>query len=208
MSEHNGALPLTNFRQSTSVAALAAALAKAQGEQNRHAEAELIGRLYPPGRHLGNQHDSLSLAARFFSKIAFGACDCWYWVGARNHLGYGETASGKAHRVSWELHHGPIPEGMHILHRCDVRCCVNPGHLFLGTHADNMRDMAGKGRGATPDVRGERNPQAKLTAAEVEAMREARQITGATYRTIARWFGVNTMTAHRAINGATWGDKR
>lgn len=76
---------------------------------------------------------------------------CWLWMQHTNRLGYGRlkqrNRSREAHRVSYEAFVGPIPEGMDVLHRCDVRCCVNPDHLFLGTHLDNMRDMAIKWRG-------------------------------------------------------------
>src|SRR5688572_3057412 len=77
---------------------------------------------------------------------------CWLWFGAAFHKGHGAIHDGgkqrKAHRVSWELNIGPIPEGFCVLHRCDVSCCVNPRHLFLGTRGDNNRDRTAKGRGA------------------------------------------------------------
>lgn len=77
---------------------------------------------------------------------------CWEWLGARANGGYGLFAVQNprritAHRYSWELHNGPIPAGMHVLHHCDNPPCVNPAHLFLGTASDNMRDMLAKGRG-------------------------------------------------------------
>ena len=75
---------------------------------------------------------------------------CWLWTGSCMANGYGQIGyKGKnayAHRVSWILHIGPIEPGMHVLHRCDVKNCVNPNHLFVGTADDNMKDMISKGR--------------------------------------------------------------
>lgn len=78
---------------------------------------------------------------------------CWLWDGAADKFGRGKSTklgnSSKpdtAPRVSWERFVGPIPKGMHVLHKCDVPACINPDHLFLGTHADNMNDRVSKGR--------------------------------------------------------------
>lgn len=76
---------------------------------------------------------------------------CWLWEGATIRSGYGRhNINGVqmgAHRASWIIHNGDIPDGMHVCHKCDTPPCVNPDHLFLGTHADNMRDMQAKERG-------------------------------------------------------------
>ena len=76
---------------------------------------------------------------------------CWYWIGSIGNSGYGKTRFDhsndfSAHRISYLAFRGVIPEGMCVLHRCDVRLCVNPSHLFLGTKKDNSRDMVAKGR--------------------------------------------------------------
>ncbi len=103
---------------------------------------------------------------RFASKIEKlpDAPGCWLWTGSLFRGGYGQFRSGPdpaAHRTAWVIAHGSIPDRLYVLHRCDVRCCVNPEHLFLGTHADNMADMVAKGRsprGPRPLMRGDMSP--------------------------------------------------
>ncbi len=99
---------------------------------------------------------------------------CWLWTGCCQSDGYGHlrNQSGKmqqAHRISWELNVGEIPDGLCVLHRCDTRTCVNPKHLFLGTQADNVRDMLTKGRLVSSF--GESNGWSKLTEQDVRKIR-------------------------------------
>lgn len=105
---------------------------------------------------------------------------CWLWIGSAYKNGYGSFGdAGRnfyAHRYSWTLFRGPIPEGINVCHVCDVRPCVNPNHLFLGTHQINMRDMVQKGRhyNKGPGIRaarGENAAQAKLDAEKVIKIR-------------------------------------
>lgn len=95
------------------------------------------------------------LAQRFAEKYRIDpASGCWLWAASIFKSGYGQAhvygsnSGGRAHRISWLLHNGPIPDGMQVLHKCDVKHCVNPDHLFLGTQFDNMQDMDQKGRRA------------------------------------------------------------
>lgn len=100
---------------------------------------------------------------------------CWVWLRGCNRFGYGAfTVAGKgqrAHRVSWEMAHGPIPDGLWLLHKCDNPKCVNPDHAFLGTALENARDREAKGRGGGHLTRGDRNGakrpdvRAKISAA-------------------------------------------
>lgn len=89
------------------------------------------------------------LMTRFWAKVQKGD-DCWIWSGATNRHGYGQIRiDGRnvaAHRLAWEFEHGPIPEGMNVLHSCDNPPCIRGAHLWLGTMADNSQDMASKGR--------------------------------------------------------------
>ena len=136
--------------------------------------------------------------------------ECWEWQGGTKGIPYGvflTTPAFKQRKVtipsrySWELHHGPVPEGMCVLHRCDNPPCVNPAHLFLGTPSDNTQDMLEKGR--HPSRAGEANGWASLTEADV---REMRRLYGEGMRNadIARHMGLDPRTTHRIVRRKSW----
>ncbi len=136
---------------------------------------------------------------------------CWVWTGAMDKKGYGAFSykgqNSKAHRVSWEIHHGPIPrgKGYHgtcVCHTCDNRLCVNPAHLFLGTMADNQRDMVEKGRCHSYGKPGEANGYSKLTQLQVKKIR---RLGGNVFqREIARRFGVSQTQIQRILSREAW----
>lgn len=128
---------------------------------------------------------------------------CWLWTGRTAKFGHGRIGVGgeyvNTHRLSWELHRGPIPDGLWVLHKCDVPPCCNPDHLFLGTRADNMADAARKNR-----LRhGVHSHHAKLTPEGVLWAR-AEHARGALWKDIAATLGVHPVTAMRAAKGESW----
>lgn len=141
---------------------------------------------------------------KFWSKVK-KSNDCWEWTGAYNGKGYGQLSINGvtvfAHRYSWQLHNGPIPEGMQVLHCCDNRRCVRPDHLFLGTHEDNMRDMVEKGRQARP--RGVKNPQCKIDESIVRTIVKMRK-AGILQREIAECFGISRQLVQDVLRGRRW----
>jgi hypothetical protein len=135
-----------------------------------------------------------NLKRRFDSKvnkvtsIFYNGTCCHEWTASVDTAGYGQIRNGKlalTHRLVWEMSCGPIPDGMQVLHRCDNRRCVNPGHLFLGSHDDNMADKVAKGRQSS--LRGSRNGNSKLTDTQVLEIRAAI----GPQRAIAKQYGVN-----------------
>lgn len=151
------------------------------------------------------------LEARFWEKVRRGAADeCWIWTARSKVRGYGYLQRGGRHggrvlapRLSWELHFGPISVGLEVCHRCDNPPCVNPAHLFLGTHAVNMADAAAKGRIWHRGERGEDNVTAKLTWDQVREIRR-RRAAGETMRSIASAFGVTRQNVRFIVRAITW----
>lgn len=130
---------------------------------------------------------------------------CWLWCGTMADTGYGKLyafgqTKASAHRVSHILHIGPIPAGMMVLHRCDVRLCVNPAHLFVGTAGDNTKDMLAKSRHRTRPNRGVANHNAKLNERDVMMIRASSE-NGIT---LARLLGVTPRVIYLVRHGRTW----
>lgn len=146
--------------------------------------------------------------SRFESKInRHSESGCWLWTGATTGRGkyrHGSVglprlrATAKASRVAWELYRGRIPDGLQVLHSCDNPLCVNPEHLFLGTHAENMADMKEKGR----STHGEKSARAKLTREQVFAIRQSTEA----HTVMAKQFGVPHHAIRQIRKGTTWPD--
>ena len=160
------------------------------------------------------------LAERFWEKVK-KTDGCWLWAGGTLKSGYGAISAGgrcsrslRAHRVSYELFFGPIPEGLEVMHTCDTPLCVKPTHLFTGTHADNMADMARKKRSTLGDrnpsrlypervAKGEKNGHAKLTEEKICEIRAAVG-RGEIQSVLAAQYGVCQANISMIANGKRW----
>lgn len=124
---------------------------------------------------------------------------CWIWFGPSDEFGYGRFRQGaskiRGHRLSYELANGSIPNGTNVLHRCDMSCCVNPDHLWLGTTADNNADRDSKGRTAWGT-----KLHSKLTEQQVHEIRDR----AGTQREIAKLYGVSHNIIGRIKRGEKW----
>jgi hypothetical protein len=160
----------------------------------------------------------MTLNERFWSKVDKTG-DCWIWKGSIKGKGYGQFYIGiingrktqvYAHRYSWELTNGEIPDGMEVLHSCDTPLCVKTSHLFLGTQQDNLLDCRNKGR----SVRGDRNFR-KLTPVQVKEIKVAYgtfrhpssgrgQKLPNSQTSLAERYGVTRELIRQIVNGRVW----
>ena len=147
------------------------------------------------------------MAERFWSHVDRGAKDvCWLWRGTVGPTGYGmfsakrfKPKAYRTHRLAWELTHGPIPEGLWILHHCDTPLCVNPAHLYAGTRQDNWDDVVARDR-----RKGERSPSAKLTDTQVREIRAIYAAGGISQRALAKQYGISNSTIDLVVRRVRW----
>lgn len=161
-------------------------------------------RLFLPG-HFARTQGKKPILERFWSKVTIPADidKCWEWMAGQKNFGYGafkgEGKTVQAHRFSWELANGPITDNSYVLHKCDNPKCVNPSHLYLGTHADNTRDMMDRKRYS----RGERHHQSKLNQAMVADIRE-KAGKGQSFVSLAKEYGISRTTIANAVKRISW----
>lgn len=146
----------------------------------------------------------LSAEQRFWAKVDKRG-RCWLWTAGVRGDGYGafqaeSTLQIGAHRYSYELHNGPIADGLVVMHSCDRPLCVNPAHLALGTSAENAADSARKAR----RPRGSKNANAKLTEGEVLEMRERYAAGGVTHRELAADYQISTALVSFVLTRKAW----
>lgn len=151
-----------------------------------------------------NEEEKIQKLKENYEKHVVRKDGCWKWSGVKDKDGYGQLACGyhrqtKAHRVSWGLYKGEIPEGMKVCHQCDNPSCTNPDHLFLGTIKDNAKDMSNKLRGTN----GTKNLHAKLNENDIPGIRK-RLSDGESFYRIAHEFGVKPTTIWSIRENKSW----
>lgn len=162
-------------------------------------------------RFISGHNGRRPVEERFWEKVdrSLGPDGCWFWVGCVGSGGYGMTSISRkhilAHRLSWEIANGePVPDGMQVMHSCDVRNCVNPAHLSIGTAAENMADCAQKGRLNPPCLRGERSGMSRLTDEKVRAIRSLYDSGHHSTRQLGSMFGVDGKTVWSVVTRNSW----
>ena len=129
---------------------------------------------------------------------------CWIWTATKNSNGYGSYGKRLAHRVSYEIYNGDIPDSTCVLHKCDVRECVNPAHLWLGSRKENMQDCKAKGRMSMPPrFVGSAHPESKMDESKVQAVR-LDVLGGLAKRAAARKYGIDRSTLRSILERRTW----
>jgi len=156
-------------------------------------------------------HDNKSLKVKkpilekFNKKYDIDNTGCWIWNGTKDKDGYGRSFFNYtpylANRLSYELFKGTIPKGLFVCHECDNPSCVNPEHLFLGTHQDNMDDMVAKGR--SPKQRGEAASTHVLTEKQAQYILDFHHYHGS-LTMLAKKFGVDISTVFYVKSGKSW----
>jgi len=145
-----------------------------------------------------------TIKERFNSKWSLDiSTGCWLWTGFSDERGYGRLhLLGKdefAHRIAYELYKGGVILKDHVLHKCDTPACVNPDHLFLGTQADNMKDMVRKSR----SCKGEKNGMHKLTEGDVRSIRDMHRMH-IEQKTLAKLYNVSSAAICNIVNNKSW----
>jgi len=151
-----------------------------------------------------------TIEERFWPKVKKGRKnECWLWTASLNR-GYGQLADRhgkpplKAHRVSWELVFGPIPEGLWVLHKCDNPRCVNPNHLFLGDQGTNMKDAASKNRLPGNRTKGSQHHRSKVTEEQVKEVRRLYETGEHTQAQLAASIGITQTQISNIVRRRVW----
>lgn len=151
------------------------------------------------------------IADRFWKFVSKQSSGCWEWIGCLSTKGYGKIAAGRdrygvreAHRVSWEIHNGKIPDGKWVLHRCDNPPCVNPEHLWLGTARENVRDCVSKGRFRGNPLKGLAHGYHKIDKRIADEMRAMYSKGDCSISSIARMFSVEHHTVSAVLKNLRW----